>query len=104
MELYPLLGFLLLGVVMAPVLIAWGCYCLSKRPRRAEGIAILGGGLVVVCGILVASFLTTRPEDSLGIFRVQALVVMAGEFGVGAAAGKAVHFAISMLRRVRRAG
>ncbi len=86
------------GAVSSPLLLAWGTYCLTRRDRRAEGVSILGFGVLAAASLLIAGFLTA-PPDSPGIFRFQALVIVAGVFAVGAAVGKVLHLAASWWRR-----
>lgn len=85
---------ILCGVAMSPVLLLWGGYCLTRRYRRNEGISILGFGIL---SMLVAGFLTGS-RNSLGIFRRQAIMILADVFTAGGIAGKMFHVAVSFLR------
>ena len=93
------IALLVCGALSSPLLLAWGGYCLTRPGRRGEGASILGFGVLAAGVILIAGFITA-PPGSPGIFRFQALVIVAGVFALGAAAGKAVHLAASWRRRV----
>ena len=86
------------GALSSPLLLAWGGYCLSRPGRRTEGATVLGLGVAAAGALLIVGFITA-PPGSPGIFRVQALVVIAGAFGLGAATGKVVCLVRSRLRR-----
>ena len=86
------IAVILCGGLLSPVLLLWGGYCLTRQHRRAEGFSILGFGILTAAFLIVAGALTA-PPDSPGLFRVQALIIVAGAFGLGAAAGKALHLA-----------
>jgi len=92
------IAVLVCGALSSPLLLAWGGYCLARPGRRAEGATILGVGVLAAGVLLIASFLTT-PAGSPGLLRLQALVIVAGVFALGAAAGKVIHLAASWHRR-----
>jgi hypothetical protein len=92
------IAVILCGAVASPLLLAWVIYCLTRRARRVEGLSIFGVGVLAAGGLLIAGFLTA-PPGSPGIFRFQALIIIAGAFSLGAAAGKALHLAASWSRR-----
>src|SRR5437764_14249817 len=86
------IALILCGVVLSPLLLLRGVHCLARRERRAEGASILGFGILTAALLLIAGALTA-PPDSPGIFRFQALVIVAGAFGLGASVGKSLHLA-----------
>ena len=96
------IAVVLCGALTSPLLLAWGIYCLARRKRRTEGVALLGSGILLASCLLVAGYMTA-PTGSPGIFRLQALVIVAGVFAIGAATGKAVHFVASKWLHTRRA-
>jgi hypothetical protein len=82
------------GALLSPFVLFWSAYCLTRSSRRMEGVFILAVGLIVV-GVLVLVGALTAPPDSPGLFRFQAVVIIAGFFSFGAIAGKALHLAAS---------
>lgn len=59
-----------------------------------EGLLIIGSGaLLALCLVVVGYW--TAPPDSLGIFRLQAVVILAGIFAIGATVGKAIYLVAS---------
>ena len=95
------IAVLVCGAISSPLLLAWGGYCLIRPGHRAEGASILGFGVLAASALLIAGFITA-PPGSPGIFRFQALVIIAGVFALGAATGKVVHLARSWRRRAER--
>jgi hypothetical protein len=77
---------ILIGVVASPFLIIRAVHSLHVPERRNEGLTILGCGAIVVSSIEIIGWLTASPND-LGLFRFQALLMLAGYFGLGAVAG-----------------
>ena len=95
------IAVLLCSALASPLLLTWGIYCISRRNRRTEGVVVLGSGILLASCLLVVGYLTA-PKGSPGIFRLQAVVIAAGVFAVGAAAGKVLHFVMSWWQNTRR--
>jgi flagellar motor component MotA len=64
-------------------------------------VAVIGSGVFVAAALIVVGFLTA-PPDSPGIFRLQALIIIAGAFAIGAVAGKGLHVVASWKRQTPR--
>jgi hypothetical protein len=51
------------GALASPALLAWSIYCLTRRNRRGEGLAVIGAGVFLATSLIVVGFLTA-PRDS----------------------------------------
>ena len=103
MNIFGLAAILLIvvGALLSPFVLAWAAYCLTRSSHRVEGATILATGLLVAGSIVLVSALNA-PPNAPGLFRVQALVIIAGYFGFGAVLGKALHFIVSRREATRQ--
>ncbi len=85
---------LLCGALVSPLFLAWGVRCCLRRERRREGLLVMGTGVFLSLCLVVVGY-WTAPPDSPGIFRLQAIVILAGVFVIGATIGKAIHLVAS---------
>lgn len=81
---------IILGALLSPLMLVWAIYCLRRPDRRAEGASTLVAGALAAAAIVVIGAMTA-PPGSAGVLRPQALVVIAGIFGLGAAGGEVLH-------------
>jgi hypothetical protein len=90
------IAVIIVGMVCTPFLFLWGVWCLMRQSRRAEGTMIVGFGLLApLCVLLISVLLSHRVSP--GLFRIQALINLAGFFGLGAIVGKVIHLAFHRL-------
>ena len=104
MTIFTLVGVALIafGWVCCPLLLVWAVYCLTRPGLRLQGALILTSGILAgAVGTLAITLLLSwldsrRPHPQPLTFWHMALI-FAWCFGLGAAAVKAAHLALSVL-------
>jgi hypothetical protein len=82
------------GLICSPFLLFWAFYCLTRTGHRIEGLLILSFGAMATA-LIAALLVATAPPNKPAINSLQALIILPGCFGIGAATAKGLHFGAS---------